>query len=91
MKKVKEALKAKGASDETVTEFEKGAQSFAKKIVTNFKDYDFFVGESMDPDGMQVSLLTTDDLFANGGQGRSDELSRGWNYTFRHSLEAWSH
>lgn len=54
MKKVKEALKAKGADDETITTFEKGAQSYAKKIVTNFKDYDFYIGESMDPDGMCV-------------------------------------
>jgi hypothetical protein len=52
MKKVKEAMKEKGADDETVTAFEKGAQSYAKKIVSNFKDYDFYVGESMDPDGM---------------------------------------
>jgi hypothetical protein len=52
MKKVKEAMKAKGASDEDVTAFEKGASAYAKKIVGNFKDYDFYVGESMDPDGM---------------------------------------
>ena len=52
MKKVKEALKEKGSSDEEITAFEKGAQGFAKKIVGNFKDYDFYVGESMDPDGM---------------------------------------
>jgi len=52
MKKVKEALKAKNASEETITEFEKGSQAYAKKIVGNFKDYDFYIGESMDPDGM---------------------------------------
>jgi hypothetical protein len=52
MKKVKEALKAKGAPEETITAFEKGAQAYAKKIVANFKDYDFYIGESMDPDGM---------------------------------------
>lgn len=52
MKKVKEALKEKGADEETIATFEKGAQGHAKKIVGNFKDYDFFVGESMDPDGM---------------------------------------
>jgi Translationally controlled tumour protein len=52
MKKVKEALKAKGADDDTVTAFEKGASTYAKKIVANFKDYDFYIGESMDPDGM---------------------------------------
>ena len=52
MKKVKETMKAKGASDEDVTAFEKGASSYAKKIVANFKDYEFLIGESMDPDGM---------------------------------------
>lgn len=52
MKKVKEGLKANGASDDTVAEFEKGAAAFAKKIVGNFKDYEFLIGESMDPDGM---------------------------------------
>lgn len=41
---------------EEVESFEKGAQAFAKKIVGNFKDYDFYTGESMDPDGM-VALL----------------------------------
>ena len=54
MKKVREAMKAKGASDEEVNTFEKGAGAYAKKIVSNIKDYDFFVGESMDPDGMLV-------------------------------------
>jgi hypothetical protein len=52
MKKVKESLKANGASDETVTEFEKGAAGYAKKIIGNFKDYEFLIGENMDPDGM---------------------------------------
>jgi hypothetical protein len=52
MKKVKETLKSNGASDETVAEFEKGAQGFAKKVIANFKDYEFLIGENMDPDGM---------------------------------------
>ncbi len=56
MKKVKEHMKANGASDEEVTVFEKGAATYAKKIIGNFKDYDFYVGESMDPDGM-VALM----------------------------------
>ena len=54
MKKVKEALKEKGADDTVITTFEKGAQAYAKKIVGGFKDYDFYIGESMDPDGMSV-------------------------------------
>ena len=36
MKSVKEKL-----SEDRVAEFEKGAQAFAKKIVGNFKDYEF--------------------------------------------------
>jgi hypothetical protein len=57
MKKVKEGLKEKGASDDEVQAFEKGAQGFAKKIIGNFKDYEFLIGESMDPDGMYVIIL----------------------------------
>lgn len=36
MKAVKEKL-----DEERVADFEKGAQAFAKKIVANFKDYEF--------------------------------------------------
>jgi len=61
MKKVKEALKANGADDAKVTDFEKGAQAYAKKIVGNFKDYDFYIGESMDPDGMVVLMNYRED------------------------------
>ncbi|KFY78221.1 hypothetical protein V499_02569 [Pseudogymnoascus sp. VKM F-103] len=56
MKTVKTKLKEKGAAEEEITAFEKGAATYAKKIVGNFKDYDFYVGESMDPDGM-VALM----------------------------------
>ena len=52
MKAVKAALTEKGADEETIQKFEKGAQAYAKKIVGNFKDYDFYSGESMNPDGM---------------------------------------
>jgi len=61
MKKVKEALKAKEAGDDTIKAFETGAQAYAKKIVANFKDYDFYIGESMDPDGMVVLLNYRED------------------------------
>lgn len=61
MKKVKEAMKAAGADDAKVTEFEKAAQGYAKKIIGNFKDYDFYVGESMDPDGMVVLMNYRED------------------------------
>ncbi|EMF15586.1 translationally-controlled tumor protein [Sphaerulina musiva SO2202] len=61
MKAVKEKLKANGASDEEVTAFEKGAAGYAKKIVANFKDYEFFIGESMDPDGAVILLNYRED------------------------------
>ncbi|KIY74140.1 translationally controlled tumor-associated [Cylindrobasidium torrendii FP15055 ss-10] len=49
------AVKGKLPADR-VSAFETGAQTFAKKIVGNFKDYEFYTGESMNPDGM-VALL----------------------------------
>lgn len=61
MKAVKEALKNKGADEAAIKEFETGAQAFAKKIITNFKDYEFFTGESMNPDGMIVLLNYRED------------------------------
>jgi hypothetical protein len=65
MKKVKEAMKGNGASDDKIAAFEKGAQAYAKKIVTNFKEYDFYTGETMDPDGMLVLLRSFDIDFSN--------------------------
>jgi hypothetical protein len=56
MKTVKEKLKEKNATEEEISTFEKGAQAYAKKIVANFKDYDFYIGESMNPDGMYVYI-----------------------------------
>ncbi|KAI6105544.1 translationally controlled tumor-associated [Pisolithus sp. B1] len=54
MKAVKEKLGQ--ANPERVEAFEKGASAYAKKIVANFKDFEFYTGESMNPDGM-VALL----------------------------------
>lgn len=52
MKAVKAALAERGASEDEIKEFEAGASGFAKKIVANFKDYEFLIGESMNPDAM---------------------------------------
>ncbi|KAI0832415.1 translationally controlled tumor-associated [Trametes gibbosa] len=54
MKAVKQHLQE--TKPERVDAFEKGAQTFAKKLVANFKDYEFYTGENMNPDGM-VALL----------------------------------
>ncbi|EAT90197.1 translationally-controlled tumor protein-like protein [Parastagonospora nodorum] len=61
MKAVKEALKAKGADESEIKDFESKAQGFAKKIIGNFKDYEFYTGESMNPDGMIVLLNYRED------------------------------
>merc|ERR1712137_58407 len=61
MKSVKEALKNKGADEATIKDFESKAAGYAKKIISNFKDYEFFTGESMNPDGMIVLLNYRED------------------------------
>jgi len=63
MRKVKAALKEKGASEEAIKKFETSASAYAKKIIANFGDYEFYVGESMDPDGMVVLLNYREDGF----------------------------
>ncbi|KAJ8515054.1 hypothetical protein ONZ45_g7475 [Pleurotus djamor] len=52
------AVKTKLAetNPDRVADFEKGAAAFAKKIVGNFKDFEFYTGENMNPEGM-VALL----------------------------------
>ena len=53
LKKVVEALKAKGSSEEEIKSFQTKVQGYFTKVIKpNFKDYDFYVGESMDTDGM---------------------------------------
>jgi hypothetical protein len=59
MKAVKANLQE--TKPDRVAVFEKEAAEFAKKIVGNFKDYEFYVGESMNPEGM-VALLVSFDL-----------------------------
>jgi ribosomal protein L31E len=62
MKRVKAALQEKGASEEEVKAFETGAQGFVKStLLPNFKDFEFYTGESMDPDAMVVLLNYRDD------------------------------
>lgn len=57
MKAVKAAMQERGASEAEVKEFETGAQSFVKNtLLPNFKDFEFYTGESMNPDGM-IALL----------------------------------
>ncbi|KAK4705100.1 glucan 1,3-beta-glucosidase, partial [Phenoliferia sp. Uapishka_3] len=54
MKAVKAHLAA--TNPDRVPVFEKNAAAFAKKVIGSFKDYEFYSGESMNPDGM-IALL----------------------------------
>lgn len=54
MKKVVEALKAKGTDEGTIKEFQAGASKRVKKIISNIGDYDLYVADSEDMDGMCV-------------------------------------
>ncbi|KAL6929049.1 hypothetical protein ACO0SA_002385 [Hanseniaspora valbyensis] len=59
MKSIKKQLEE--TDPEAVSVFEKGAQAYVKKIVGSFKDWEFFTGESMNPDGMVVLLNYRED------------------------------
>ena len=53
MKAVKAALQEAGKSADEIKAFETGASKFVKdKLLPNFKDWEFYTGESMNPDGM---------------------------------------
>lgn len=57
MKAIKAKLQEEGKSEADVKAFETGAQKFVKDtLLPNFKDFEFYTGESMNPDGM-IALL----------------------------------
>ncbi|CAE6406164.1 unnamed protein product [Rhizoctonia solani] len=59
MKAVKAYLST--AKPDRVEAFEKGAQAYAKKIVANFKNFEFYTGESMNADGLVLLLNYRED------------------------------
>ena len=59
MKEIKSKLQE--TNPDAVATFEKGAMVYVKKVVASFKDWEFFTGESMDPDGMLVLLNYRED------------------------------
>lgn len=62
MKAVKKGLEEAGKPEAEVKAFETGAQKFVKeKLLANFKDWEFYTGESMNPDGMVVLLNYRED------------------------------
>ena len=53
LKAVKAKLIENSASEEDIAQFEKGVSKYVKeKLLPNFKDFEFYTGEKMDPDGM---------------------------------------
>ncbi|CUS20523.1 LAQU0S01e08526g1_1 [Lachancea quebecensis] len=59
MKSIKNKLQE--TNPDEIATFEKGAMVYVKKVVGSFKDWEFFTGESMDPDGMLVLLNYRED------------------------------
>jgi hypothetical protein len=51
MKKLQAEFKKK-YSDEEVKELQNKHAAFFKKVLGNFKDYEFYVGPKMDPEAM---------------------------------------
>ena len=83
-------MSTNGASEDEVKEFEKGAQAFAKSVVGNFKDYEFLIGNSMDPDAMYVVLRSHYERFSKltRSQGCPPQLPRGRCHPLRYPVEA---
>ena len=54
MKEIKKRLET--SNPDRVKDFERQASAYAKKIVANFKHFEFYTGSSMAPEGM-VALL----------------------------------
>lgn len=62
LKAVKAAMLEAGKSEEEVKKFESGAQKYVKEtLLPNFKDFEFYTGESMNPDGLIVLLNYRED------------------------------
>ncbi|KAI8908321.1 Mss4-like protein [Gorgonomyces haynaldii] len=59
MKAVKKYLEEN--KPDRVAAFEANVQPFVKKILGNFKDYEFYVGESMNPEGSVLLLNYRED------------------------------
>ncbi|CCK68378.1 Tma19p KNAG_0A07250 [Huiozyma naganishii CBS 8797] len=59
MKSIKAKLQE--SNPDEVATFEKGAQTYVKKVIGSFKDWEFYTGESMDPDAMILMLNYRED------------------------------
>jgi len=72
MKEVKAKLEKDNHPDKDL--FQKNVQEFVKDVLGNFKDWQFFCGESMKPEGM-LALMKWDE-------------ETPYMYFFKHGLDA---
>jgi len=72
MKEVKTKLENENSPDKDT--FQKNVQEFIKEVLANFKDYQFFCGENMKPEGM-LALMKWDE-------------ETPYMYFFKHGLDA---
>jgi hypothetical protein len=72
MKEVKTKLENENSPDKDL--FQKNVQEFVKDVLANFKDYQFFCGETMKPEGM-LALMKWDE-------------ETPYMYFFKHGLDA---
>jgi hypothetical protein len=72
MKEVKAKLEKDNSPDKDL--FQKNVQEFVKGVLADFKEYQFFCGESMKPEGM-LALMKWDD-------------ETPYMYFFKHGLDA---
>nr|CCA62930.1 translationally controlled tumour protein [Fredericella sultana] len=56
MKSLKDQLTARKQSDQQIKDFQTAAQAFVKRVLAEFDNFDFYTGESSNPEGM-VALL----------------------------------
>lgn len=98
LKKLVEKLKEDPKNDvEFIKAFQNKVRGYFSKVIgPNFKDYDFYTGESMDADGMyetseldHLVIRFTQRWLTYVLQGRSSELPRGWCNAIYYSLERW--
>ncbi len=97
LKKVIEKMKANGKDADQIKAFQTKVQGYFTKVIgPNFKDYDFYAGESMDADGMYGNLKLqylvrwkNKHRLTYVLQDYPSELPRGWHNAIYYGLERW--
>jgi len=93
MKKLKSHLEEK--NKERVAAFQTEAQNFVKKIITDFDKYEFYSGESCDPEAMVILSFYGEDqttpyfyLWKDGLIGEQKRFEKQKDEIFREKIES---